>query len=207
MSHITSHHKATLLTTFMSHKTTMMDDDACELQLLDFGSASLCCSSNLAKLLQFSRCIVVHISLKNSLRPWEIAVAVRVTKCTLSSSIVEDEVSDLCLWDDEGTLMCDSFKHRAQLPFIVGSDFGRYYLDFRRQLLKQSFADRIQVIESQDLIATGRFQVIIRETKEKIHSNSEDGARWPQDQEKEKILLDKITAAIKELDLKRAAAK
>ena len=92
-------------------------------------------------------------------------------------------------------------------PFITGSDFGRYYLDFRRQLLKQSFADRIQVVESQDLIATGRFEVIIRETKEKIHSNSKDGARWPTDQEKEKVLLDKISAAIKELDLKRAAKK
>ena len=72
--------------------------------------------------------------------------------------------------------------------------------------MKQSFADRIVVIESPDVVGTGRFEVVIRETKEKIHSRPQDGLAWPSDNpEKEALIINKINAALKEKDLKRAA--
>ena len=83
----------------------------------------------------------------------------------------------------------------------VGSNFGRHFLSFRRRLLDQPFADRIVVVESQDLVATGRFDVVIRETKERVHC-TEDGIGWPTDPEKEALLLAKINSALKELDMK-----
>lgn len=65
--------------------------------------------------------------------------------------------------------------------------------------MRQPFADRIQVVGRRDWIATGRYEVIIQETKELIHSKKA-GMGWPRGDEKKQAICDKIELALKKIE-------
>jgi 23S rRNA G2445 N2-methylase RlmL len=79
------------------------------------------------------------------------------------------------------------------------SFFDNYYQLFRF-LEKQKFADRIKLVDKQDVVATGRFEVIIKETKETIHSENSMSDKTKQ------AIADKIEEALLKFDKERAAA-
>ena len=62
-------------------------------------------------------------------------------------------------------------------------------------LKQQPYADRIKVVGKRDLVATGRFDVILKDSKEIIHSRK-SGMGWPQGKEKREALNKKIEMAL-----------
>lgn len=54
------------------------------------------------------------------------------------------------------------------------------------------------------MIATGRFEVTVKETKETIHSKKA-GMGWPTTNEKKRVICDKINEALLVWDKQRAS--
>jgi len=69
--------------------------------------------------------------------------------------------------------------------------------------MKQTFSERIRIVDKGDIIATGRFEVTIKETKELIHSKK-GGMGWPRSEEVKQDIADKIKEALMKLDKQRA---
>lgn len=92
------------------------------------------------------------------------------------------------------------FRHNAARD----DNYSSYFYQLRRFLLQQAFADRIKVVAKEDMYATGRFEVVIKETKELIHSKKA-GMGLPQTDESKQAIVDKISQALVQLDAGRRA--
>jgi predicted Rdx family selenoprotein len=87
---------------------------------------------------------------------------------------------------------------------IQATGYTSYFYNLRYFLEQQPFSSRIKVVGKRDMIATGRFEVTVKETKETIHSKKA-GMGWPTTNEKKRAICDKINEALLVWDKQRAS--